>query len=107
MQKQREGNACLPGQVTSVGSGSPVLLETLGGSAEHARRHSPPKERDSWGFCAPAHAVPIQGLLQGVMFIPPAEGLVVQGAAAGGRGIRSAHGEMGRGLGRIIGSSGP
>ena len=66
MREQRgEGNACLPGQVTSVGSRSPVLLETLGDSAEHARRHSPPKERDSWGFCAPTHAVPIQGLFQG------------------------------------------
>lgn len=48
-----------------MGSGSPVLLGTLGDSAEHAHRHSPPKERDSWGFCAPTHAVPIQGLFQG------------------------------------------
>ena len=30
MREQRgEGNACLPGQVTSVGSRSPVLLETI------------------------------------------------------------------------------
>lgn len=66
-----------------------------------------PRSETAGAFVHLLMQFPFKVCFKGVMFIPPADGLVVRGVAAGGQGIRSARGEMSRGLARIIGFRGP
>lgn len=66
-----------------------------------------PRSETAGAFVRLLTQFPFKVCFKGVMFIPPAEGLVVRGVATGGQGIKSTRGEMSRGLGRIIGSRGP
>lgn len=66
-----------------------------------------PRSETAGAFVRLLMQFPFKVCFKGVMFIPPAEGLVVRGMATGGQGIKSTRGEMSRGLGRIIGSRGP
>lgn len=85
MRQQRgEGNACLSGQVTSVGSRSPVLLETLGDVQNTHVGIAHPRSERAGAFVHPLTQLPFKVCFEGVIFTPPAEGLVVWGAAEGG-----------------------